>query len=116
MDGRSGQVGTILSEARLRKGLTLADIASSTKVSTRYLKALEHDAFSELPSKIHALGFARAFANCVCIDADEIADAVRACLNKSGDGQGASDIRHERKRRGRPVANMIGAARSFFSL
>ncbi|MBS7671460.1 helix-turn-helix domain-containing protein [Croceicoccus gelatinilyticus] len=115
MDGRNGQVGTILSEARLRQGLTLADIASSTKVSTRYLEALEHDAFSELPSKIHALGFARAFANCVCIDADEIADAVRARLGKS-DGQGASDIRHERKRRGRPVANMIGAARSFLSL
>ncbi|WP_170234914.1 helix-turn-helix domain-containing protein [Croceicoccus sediminis] len=116
MDGRNGQVGSILSEARLRQGLTLADIASSTKVSTRYLEALEHDAFSELPSKIHAIGFARAFANCVCLDADEIVDTVRARLNPGGESQGASALRHERKRRGRPVANMIGAARSFLSL
>ena len=76
----SGPIGSVLSEARLRQGMTIADVASRTKVSTRYLHAIEGDDLANLPSRVHALGFARAFAKCVRLDADEVADAIRIRL------------------------------------
>lgn len=72
------RIGEALCAARLAQGLSIEDIASHTKVSTRYLNALECDNFSELPSRVHALGFARAFAKCVDLNSNEIAEAVKA--------------------------------------
>lgn len=75
---RYSRIGEALCEARLEQGLSIEDIASHTKVATRYLNALECENFSELPSRIHALGFARAFAKCVDLNSNAIAEAVKA--------------------------------------
>lgn len=74
-------VGAMLAQARLRHGLTISEIASRTKVSTRYLHAIEDNAFHEIPSRVHTLGFARSFAKCVRLDADEIAEAIRSSMD-----------------------------------
>lgn len=74
------RVGEMLAQARRQRGMTISDVAASTKVSSRYLQALEDEALAQLPSRIHAIGFARSFAKCVRLDAEEIGSAIKQRL------------------------------------
>ena len=56
-------VGSCLREMRLKHGFSLAEIARSTRVTSRYLTALESDQFSELPPPVFTRGFIRAFCS-----------------------------------------------------
>lgn len=72
------QVGVRLAQARRDCGMSISDVAAHTKVSTRYLHAIESGALGQLPSRIHAIGFARSYARCVSLDTEEIGSAVKA--------------------------------------
>jgi cytoskeleton protein RodZ len=54
-------VGAYLRELRTRRGLSLEEIARTTRVAHRYLAALENDAFTELPAPVFIRGFIRAY-------------------------------------------------------
>jgi cytoskeleton protein RodZ len=56
-------VGSCLSEMRLKHGFSLAEMARLTRVTQRYLEALESDQFSELPPPVFTRGFIRAFCS-----------------------------------------------------
>lgn len=51
--------------------IELAEIASSTKISRRYLEAFEQDRFDQLPAPIFARGFLREYAKFIGVDPDE---------------------------------------------
>jgi cytoskeletal protein RodZ len=74
-------IGARLSSARRRAGMTIADVAATTKVSSHYLDAIEREEFGRLPSRVHRLGFTRAFAKAVNLDGDEIIEALRTRLD-----------------------------------
>jgi cytoskeleton protein RodZ len=61
-------VGTKLQEARKRVGISLRQIADSTKVSINTLQALERNEFSRLPGGLFARGYVRSFAIEVGLD------------------------------------------------
>ncbi|MDB5679910.1 helix-turn-helix domain-containing protein [Sphingomonas bacterium] len=69
--------GDKLREARERLGLTLADIAASTRVPMRHLEAIELGDYSGLPSSTYAIGFAKAYARAVGLDEKAIGLEVR---------------------------------------
>jgi cytoskeleton protein RodZ len=54
-------VGAYLRELRTSRGVSLDEVARLTRVPPRYLTALEHDAFSELPAPVFIRGFIRAY-------------------------------------------------------
>src|SRR5262249_20290293 len=54
-------VGTYLRDLRQRKGVSLEEIARTTRVAQRYLESLEADAFDALPSPVFTRGFIRAY-------------------------------------------------------
>lgn len=54
-------VGEFLRELRARRGKSLEEIARSTRVATRFLEALESDAFDALPAPAFTRGFIRAY-------------------------------------------------------
>ena len=58
-------VGACLREMRLKHGFSVAEIARSTRITSRYLVALESDDFSDLPPPVFTRGFIRAF--CVAL-------------------------------------------------
>jgi cytoskeletal protein RodZ len=60
--------GENLRQAREARNITLQEIAASTKISTRALKALEEEHFNQLPGGIFNRGFVRAYARCVGLD------------------------------------------------
>lgn len=66
-------------ERELRK-ISLEDIAEATKISARYLRALERNDFSELPGGVFARGYVRAYAQFVGLDEEATVEAYLAEL------------------------------------
>lgn len=79
------EFGLHLKQARERRGISLRQIASATKISTVALEALERGDFSRLPGGIFSRAFVRAYALEVGLDPEEtvrqyteLADAAAA--------------------------------------
>ncbi|WFL78155.1 DUF4115 domain-containing protein [Altererythrobacter arenosus] len=77
---RSG-VGDTLRKAREAQGLTLAQVASDSRIPIRHLELIESGRFSDLPARTYAIGFSRTYAKLVGLDDREIADLVRGELS-----------------------------------
>jgi len=63
--------GQSLRKAREARNITLQEIASTTKIGTRALQAMENDRFDELPGGIFNKGFVRAYARSVGLDEEK---------------------------------------------
>lgn len=76
-DTNAGEVsfGAWLRRHRELREVTLAEIAAVTKISTRYLEALEEDRFDVLPAPVFARGFLREYAKYVGLDPDEVVNS-----------------------------------------
>ena len=59
------RTGDRLRLAREAAGLSLADVATRTRITQRHLAAIEKSDFSELPGRTYVTGFARAYARAV---------------------------------------------------
>ncbi|MDD5132129.1 MAG: helix-turn-helix transcriptional regulator [bacterium] len=68
-------IGTTLSEARKQKKVSLKKIAQETKISSRYLQALETETYDIFPAEVYLKGFMRSYAQYLGLDADEIVRA-----------------------------------------
>lgn len=74
-----GAFGDNLRREREMRGVTLAEISESTKISRRWLQALEDEEFKNLPGGIFNRGFVRAYAHFLGINEEEaVADYVAA--------------------------------------
>jgi cytoskeletal protein RodZ len=69
----SGDFGRRLKEARERRGVSLRQISTTTKIGVSALEALERNDFSKLPGGIFSRAFVRSYAIEVGLDPDEIA-------------------------------------------
>ncbi|MDR7556356.1 MAG: helix-turn-helix domain-containing protein [Armatimonadota bacterium] len=87
MHDRPG-VGAQLRAARVARGLSLADLHARTKISARFLAALEDEAFDELPPPPYTCGYVRAVARELGLDGDALAAAVRVAMQPRGGGLG----------------------------
>ena len=70
-------VGQRLREAREAKGLSIEEIAASTRIPTRHLMALENSEWDKLPAATYSIGFAKNYAGAVGLERAEIGDALR---------------------------------------
>jgi cytoskeleton protein RodZ len=61
-------LGEKLRAQRISKGIELSQIASETRISSRYLQALESGDSKILPGAVFAKSFARQYARCVDLD------------------------------------------------
>jgi cytoskeletal protein RodZ len=77
-------------ERELRR-IALREVAEATKVSLRYLEALESNDFEHLPGGVFNRGFVRAYSQYIGIDPDAMVDAylleeqAQATLGKARD-------------------------------
>ncbi|MBZ5581877.1 MAG: helix-turn-helix domain-containing protein [Acidobacteriia bacterium] len=76
-----------LSTIRKNRGISLQQIADSTKISIRSLEAIERGEFQKLPGGIYSTSYIRQYAR--AIDYDESA-ILAAYFQKSGTGGGAA--------------------------
>jgi cytoskeletal protein RodZ len=64
-------LGARLKQARQQRGVSLRDIAVTTKISVVALEALERNDFSRLPGGIFSRAFVRAYAIAVGLEPEE---------------------------------------------
>src|SRR5262252_4015963 len=70
--------GASFRKARESKGISLDQVSHETRISTRFLAAIENEEFSVLPGGIFNRGFVRSFAEAVGLDPDQaVADYDR---------------------------------------
>jgi len=65
-------IGVELRDARLARGVTIDDAQRATRISRRYLEALEAEDFAALPAPVFARGFLRSYAQFLGIDPTEL--------------------------------------------
>jgi cytoskeletal protein RodZ len=70
-DRKSDDFGSVLKDARERRGIGLRQIAEDTKISVRALEALERNDISQLPGGIFSRAFVRAYASKIGLDPEE---------------------------------------------
>ncbi|HEY3064610.1 MAG TPA: RodZ domain-containing protein [Methylomirabilota bacterium] len=76
-------MGSYLRELRQQRGLSLDEMARSTRVASRYLEALENDDFRALPAPVFTRGFIRAYCQVLRESPDE-------ALRRFGAGTGGA--------------------------
>lgn len=73
-------IGERLRLAREDKGLSLDDIARQTRIPVRHLQHIDNSEWSALPAVTYSVGFARAYANAVGLNGNEIGAELRQHL------------------------------------
>lgn len=71
------QIGDILREARIRKGLSIKDVSDATRIRTRYLEALEQDDYEVIPGGTFVKAYLRNYATYLRLDADALVEEYR---------------------------------------
>ncbi|MBT4625939.1 MAG: helix-turn-helix domain-containing protein [Rhodospirillales bacterium] len=71
-------VSTILREAREASGQSLEEVASQSRISRKYLEALEEGRFAALPGNTYILGFIRTYAGHMGLDGDELVNQYKS--------------------------------------
>ncbi len=67
-----GSLGEYLRHERERRGITIEQVASATKISVKLLHLLENDNYAELPAKPFIRGFVISYARFIGFNAHEI--------------------------------------------
>ncbi len=89
-EAEPGSFGHWLRRQRELREISLRDIADRTKISLRYLEAMEEDRFDLLPAPVFAKGFLREYARYVGLSPDEVVNHWLS-VQPSGDDEHAAD-------------------------
>lgn len=103
-------IGSVLGLTTIRqnRGISLAQIAESTKISIRSLEAIERGEFSKLPGGIYNTSYIRQYAR--AIDYDESALLSYYHQSTGNAPQSETDKTDHRVPQGyRPLSSMLGS-------
>src|SRR6266566_1833234 len=78
-------IGEKLRLAREARGIALRDISEQTRISMRYLEAIESDDYRRLPGGIFNRSFIRAYAKFVGYDENQAVDDYSRTLRELGE-------------------------------
>ena len=84
-------VGAILKEARLAKGISLADAEKGTSIRSRYLQAVENDEYDKTPGEVFLKGIIRNYGNFLGLNGPELVNEYKA----SAAGMAAEAVRSQ---------------------
>lgn len=75
-----------LATVRRNRGISLQQIAESTKIGVRLLEAIETGDFSKLPGGIYTTSYIRQYASAIDYDADTILEYYRREMKSDAAG------------------------------
>jgi cytoskeletal protein RodZ len=84
-------LGAWLRRQREMREIDLFEIAERTKISLRYLRAMEQDRFDVLPAPVFARGFLREYAKVVGLNPDEVVNFFLAAHRELRDPDPAAE-------------------------
>jgi transcriptional regulator with XRE-family HTH domain len=79
-------IGTTLRAARVNRGLSIEQAAQDTRISRKFLEAIEAEDFGALPAPVYVRGFLRSYANYLKVDPSPLLDQVAAVLDAPASG------------------------------
>jgi cytoskeleton protein RodZ len=104
-------IGAALKAARESLGLSLDDIADITKVRARHLAAIELAQMDQLPSRPFTVGYVRAYAKALGLDADATAARFRTEYPSPDDElRSPVGVRHNRTGRNGALVGLAALA------
>lgn len=65
-------LGEYLKKERESKGISIEEIANISRVSIRFLRAIEKNDYKNLPSEVFIKGFLKAYARCLKLNPDDV--------------------------------------------
>jgi len=72
-----------LATLRQQRGISLGQIANSTKIGVRYLEGIERGQFANLPGGIYNISYIRQYARAIGFPEDDLLQVYReTCLPK----------------------------------
>lgn len=96
-----GSFGAWLRRQREMREIDLREIAERTKISLRYLQAMEQDRFELLPAPVFAKGFLREYAKYVGLSPDEVVNYYLSAIGVEDDDEEELETVSPRSTRGR---------------
>ncbi|MEQ1920173.1 MAG: RodZ domain-containing protein [Elusimicrobiota bacterium] len=72
------EIGPILRAARLKRGQSLEAVAQQTRISKRFLEALEENRFEQFPAVVYLRGFLKGYCEHLDVNFDEIWNMLNA--------------------------------------
>jgi cytoskeleton protein RodZ len=78
--------GAWLRHQREARSVSMREIADNSKISLRYLEALEQDRFDVLPAPVFARGFLREYARVVGLNPDEVVNLYIVAQEERAEG------------------------------
>lgn len=104
-EGEDVPFGPWLRRQREMREITLREISDASKISLRYLQALEDERFDLLPAMVFAKGFLRQYARYVGLDQDEVVNRFLVAYQEE---QGEDEAEEEEERRPEPRLGLEG--------
>jgi cytoskeleton protein RodZ len=102
------EIGSSLRDARIRRGLELAQVERDIKIRARYLAALEDDDFEALPGSAYARGFLRTYAEYLGLETQRFVDEYDSRFAPPVDAPPVAPVRIERA--GGGIGRWVAAA------
>lgn len=81
----AASIGEQLRLAREGRGIPLREISDQTRISIRYLEAIESNDYQRLPGGVFNRSFIKAYARCVGYDEKEAVEGYTRYLREHGD-------------------------------
>lgn len=91
---RKPSLGEFLKSERERRGLTIEQTSSATKIGLKVLKQLEGDRYSELPALPFVRGFVRNYAKFLGIDGEKLLVEYASFLDEHSRERPKRDVGH----------------------
>ena len=88
----SEDFGSYLKHERELRGVPLDDVAESTKIGIRFLRALEENRFEDLPGEVFVKGFIRSYGQAIGSNVDELLAAYHESGSKQKKEHEASHL------------------------
>ena len=82
----AASIGEQLRLAREGLGIPLREISDQTRISVRYLEAIESNDYGRLPGGVFNRSFIKAYAKCIGYDEKEAIEGYTRYLREHGDG------------------------------
>ncbi|MEE8205310.1 MAG: RodZ domain-containing protein [Nitrospinaceae bacterium] len=83
----SEDFGSYLKHERELRGIPLDEIALNTKISIRFLQALEENRFEDLPGEVFVRGFIRSYGQAIGSNTEELLAAYHEATGKREDSE-----------------------------
>src|SRR4051794_37407838 len=83
-ESETAKFGRMLRDARVRRGISLAEIANHTKISQRHLASLERGDVSHWPGGLYRRAMVRAYSVCVGLQAEDVVHSFAQVFDDEG--------------------------------